>query len=145
MRALFACTAVTALACAAPCASAQVFKWVDEYGVVNYGDWPPWGAKLQDLNHGTVTVVAGASKRQTGEPRARDEQRTKPSSGSTPAPSDDVQYSGAYAADYGFPARRVHRAEARIDRPLPEQQPVAEPKPAVHLPAVAEMPRPVRR
>jgi hypothetical protein len=48
----------TALCAAAPTSHAQLYKWVDDSGVVNYGDWPPFGVKLQSVNHGTLSTVA---------------------------------------------------------------------------------------
>jgi hypothetical protein len=150
MRTL-SCTLALALVCVAPCASAQLYKWVDADGVINYGDWPPPGVKIQSVTHGTVSVVAGGPKIQPGETRARSEERrnqrnTRDADGAPPAQValDDGQYADAYAADYGYPARRARRAEAALDRPRPEPQ-IAQPGPALNLPAVREMPLPVRR
>ncbi len=149
MRVL-ACTLALALVCAAPCASAQLYKWVDAEGVINYGDWPPPGVKIQSVTHGTVSVVAGGPKTQPGETRARNEERggqrdVRGADGAPPAQValDDGQYADAYATDYGYPARRARRAEAALDRPRPEPR-IAQPGPAVELP-VQDMPRPVRR
>jgi len=147
-------TIALALICVAPCASAQLYKWVDADGVINYGDWPPPGVKIQSVTHGTVSVVAGtpktgSPKTQPGETRARSEgrrnQRNAPDAdGPTQVAMDDEQYADAYAADYGYPARRARRAEAALDRPHPEPR-IAQPGLAVDLPGVPDMPRPARR
>jgi hypothetical protein len=59
-------------------APAQVYKWTDENGVVNYGDKPPASRKsakpLPD-NGGTVSVVPGISKDEMQQIRERDMQR----------------------------------------------------------------------
>ena len=150
MRTL-ACTLALALACVAPCASAQLYKWVDADGVINYGDWPPPGVKIQSVTHGTVSVVAGGPKAQQAATRPRNEerrnQRNAPNADSAPPAQvalDDGQYADAYAADYGYPARRARRAETALDRPRAEPR-IAQPGPAVNLPTVREMPTPVRR
>ena len=57
---------------------------------------------------------------------------------------DDVQYPDAYAADYGYPARRARRAEAVLDRPRPEPR-ITQPGPAVDFSAVPDLPLPARR
>ena len=59
-------------------ASAQVYKWVDEKGVVNYGDKPPArGKAVHPLpeNGGSVSVVPGISKEELDQMRERDTQR----------------------------------------------------------------------
>jgi hypothetical protein len=53
-----ACAVLAVLCAVAPAASAQLYKWVDANGVVNYGDLPPDGVKLQPINHGTMSSVA---------------------------------------------------------------------------------------
>jgi Domain of unknown function (DUF4124) len=142
-------TIALALICVAPCASAQLYKWVDADGVINYGDWPPPGVKIQAVTHGTVSVVTGGSRAQASETRARSarseerrNQRDAPDADAAPTQvaMDDAQYADAYAADYGYPARRVRRAEAALDRPRPEPR-IAQPGPAVDLPSVPDMPR----
>jgi len=145
------CTFALLLVCVAPCASAQLYKWVDADGVINYGDWPPPGVKIQPVTHGTGSVVTGGPKTQPGEKtRARSEerrgQRNAPDADGAPTQValDDAQYADAYAADYGYPARRARRAEAALDRPRPEPR-IAQPGPAVDLPGVPDMPRPARR
>ena len=155
MRAFFTCLLALALSFAVPGASAQLFKWVDEDGVVNYGDWPPSGTKLRAINHGTVSVVAGVPKQQMDEMRGRDEQR-KPQrvrrdsaeAATAPAvpasvPTDDSQTIDGYAAsDYGYPPRRIRPLEPN-NRPRPEQ-PIANPTLPIN-PAVPDMPLRPRR
>ena len=67
------------LAAAAPAAAlAQVYKWVDENGVVNYGDKPPArGKPVKPLaeNGGSVSVVPGMPKEELEQMRQRDMQR----------------------------------------------------------------------
>jgi len=143
-------TIALALISVAPCASAQLYKWVDADGVINYGDWPPPGVKIQSVTHGTVSVVSGGPKTQSSETRARSEerrnQRNAPDANAAPTQvaMDDVQYPDAYAADYGYPARRARRAEAVLDRPRPEPR-ITQPGPAVDFSAVPDLPLPARR
>ena len=48
---------VVLLIAAAPAASAEIYRWVDERGVVNYGSKPPEGAKkVRQLAENAVTV-----------------------------------------------------------------------------------------
>jgi hypothetical protein len=48
---------VVLLIAAAPAASAEIYRWVDERGVVNYGSKPPEGAKkVRQLDENAVTV-----------------------------------------------------------------------------------------
>ena len=59
-------------------AAAQIYKWVDANGVVNYGDKPPASAKgVQPLaeNGGGVSVVPGIPKEELEQKRERDTQR----------------------------------------------------------------------
>ncbi len=155
MRVPAVSTLALVLSCAAPPAAAQLFKWVDEGGVVNYGDWPPSGVKVLPVTHGTVTVIAGVPRQQMEEMRGRDQQRkaqrvrrdadeaaTAPAVLAT-APTDDIPYGDAYAADYGYPPRRVRPLEPN-DRPRPEQ-PIAKPMVPIDLPAIPDAPLRPRR
>ena len=66
------------LAGMASCAVAQVYKWVDEKGVVNYGDKPPArGKPAQPLaeSGGSVSVVPGMSREELERQRDRDMQQ----------------------------------------------------------------------
>ena len=48
---------VVLLIAAAPAAPAEIYRWVDERGVVNYGSKPPEGAKkVRQLDENAVTV-----------------------------------------------------------------------------------------
>lgn len=133
MRVPIACTLALALASAAPCATAQLFKWVDDEGVVNYGDSPPPGVRFLPVTHGTVSSVSGVPKQQMEEMRGRDQQRrtqrirrdadesaTAPAVLAT-APPDDVPYGDGYAPAYGYPERRVRPLEPRV-RPRPSSR-----------------------
>jgi hypothetical protein len=155
MRVPIACTLALVLASAAPCATAQLFKWIDDEGVVNYGDSPPPGIRVLPVTHGTVSSVGGVPKQQMEEMRARDQQRKAQRAGRdadevatvpgpTAVPTDDVQYAEGYAAGYGYPPRRLRPAAPTV-RPRPEQ-PIANPTPLpVDLPAIPDMPLRPRR
>jgi hypothetical protein len=56
-------------------ALAEVYKWVDEAGKVNYGDKPPPGrARALDRDSGRVSVVQGMPKGELDRLRLRNEQ-----------------------------------------------------------------------
>jgi len=153
MRSLTSPLLAAALALTATAASAQLYKWVDESGVVNYGDWPPSGVRVQPVTHGTVSSVSGAP-RQPAATGQRDPSRrgqrgstdinetVNVSVNSAPGSSDDPDYIAGYAPYYAYPRREVARAET-IDRRRPEQ-PIAKPVLPVD-PAVPEMPLRPRR
>jgi hypothetical protein len=121
---------VFALGClfALPLATqAALYKWVDENGVVNYGDTPPAGTKeARQLDEATssLSVFPGMSKDELARLRARDEQarierlerevaelRARPPA---PAPVYDAQaptYVPAYVplvVSRRLPPRQVH-------------------------------------
>jgi Domain of unknown function (DUF4124) len=152
MRVPITCTLALVLASAAPCATAQLFKWVDEDGVVNYGDSPPSGVRVLPVTHGTVSAVSGAPSQQVEEVRARDQRRAqrvrRDADAATTAPAvlttastDDIPYGDGYAPAYGYPARNVVRPLE--PRPRPEQ-PIANPT-LPNLPAIPDMPLRPRR
>ena len=62
---------------ASPGALAQLYKWVDENGVVNYGDKPPKNKPAQaiDQGAGSVSVVPGPPPDEIERQRARDAER----------------------------------------------------------------------
>jgi hypothetical protein len=67
--------ALLAMSAASP---AQVYKWVDDKGVVNYGDKPPArGKPAQPLaeNGGSVSVVPGIPREELERQRERDTQQ----------------------------------------------------------------------
>src|SRR5215813_7700759 len=72
MRAALVSSILIALSTAAPCATAQLYKWVDESGVINYGDQPPDGVKVMPVTHGTVSSVSGGPRQQLDATRQRD-------------------------------------------------------------------------
>jgi hypothetical protein len=59
-------------------AGAEVYKWVDERGVVNYGDTPPQksrGVMALDLQSGVETVIPGITREELERLRERDSER----------------------------------------------------------------------
>jgi hypothetical protein len=107
----------TLLAAASP-ASAQLYKWLDENGGINYGDSPPADAKdVKAVGPASLSVVPGIPQEQMDAMRQRDEQRRmaqlqrdeledvrarqKSSAGLSPWPSDDDAVSYDYGYGYG--------------------------------------------
>ncbi len=76
-RAAIACIATTLALTAAGDVRAQLYKWVDEKGVVNYGDKPPAGKNAQPVGEksGSVTVVPGMSRDDLDRQRERETQQ----------------------------------------------------------------------
>jgi hypothetical protein len=143
-----------ALFAAVPASHAQLYKWVDDSGVINYGDWPPAGVKLQPVNHGTFSSVAdsalvGTAARPTGAPRntARAASPTAavpsqaPSSSAQAAP-DNASVDSTYAPYYGYAPRPV-AVEAAAERRR-EVVPVVKPILPID-PALPDMPLRPRR
>jgi hypothetical protein len=140
--------------CATAPAHAQLYKWVDDSGVVNYGDWPPAGVKLQPVNHGTMSSVAdralvGTPARapdaartgaRTGGPQPAGRDQAQPSGVS--APTGDVVADGTYAPYYDT-MRRPLAVEAAADRRRGDL-PVVKPLLPID-PAIPEMPLRPRR
>lgn len=143
------------LSLTATCASAQLYKWVDDNGVVNYGDSPPAGVRVQPVTHGTVSSVSGGPRQQVEASAQRDSSRRAQrapreinetmnvSVNSGAGSSDDPDYIAGYAPYYAYPRREVARAADAIDRRRPEQ-PIAKPILPVD-PAIPEMPGRLRR
>jgi hypothetical protein len=146
---------VTCALCAtAPTAAAQLYKWVDASGVVNYGDWPPAGVKLQPVNHGTLSSVAdralvgplarapgaAGNTARTASPPAN--VRKEALSSSVPASPGDANVDGTYAP-YNDYARRPVAVEAAAERRR-EYAPVARPLLPID-PAIPDMPLRPRR
>ena len=128
---------------------AQLYKWLDADGVVNYGDLPPPNAKnVQAVGPASLSVVPGVPKEQMDAMRERDEQRRQTAlkleadeararasaraSGGVPS---ELQSYEEYAYDYdygpffGYGPPRVRRPGAsRPPRPHP---PIAKPTPPV--------------
>lgn len=127
---------------------AQLYKWLDADGVVNYGDLPPPNAtNVQPVGPASLSVVPGVPKEQMEAMRERDEQRrqealqreaeeararasARPPAG---APSELQTYE-EYAYDYdygpifGYGPPRVRRPGGNRPRPHP---PIARPAPPV--------------
>ena len=154
MRPLTSSILIATLSLTATCASAQLYKWVDESGVVNYGDSPPSGVRVQPVTHGTVSSVSvprqqveasaqrDSSRRAQRAPREINE-TVNVSVNSAAGTSDDPDYIAGYAPYYAYPRREVARAADAVDRRRPEQ-PIAKPILPVD-PAVPDMPFRPRR
>lgn len=145
---------IACLLCAtASSADAQLYKWVDENGGVNYGDWPPSGVKLQPMNRGTMSSVddralAPPAARAANAPRSAQRPdpsgstvRNEASSSTAPSSSGDADV-GAYAPYYGYPQRPA-AALAEAER-RPAGAAVARPMLPIH-PAIPDMALPLRR
>ena len=146
---------ITCVLCAAaPTTHAQLYKWVDDSGIVNYGDWPPSGVKLEPVNHGTLSSVAD---RAFGAPLARAPEasrsaplkagpassvRSEVSPPSAPASPGDTDVDGTYAPYYGY-ARRPAAVAAEAER-RPGNALVVKPILPID-PAIPEMPLRPRR
>jgi len=104
-----------ALLAASPGVAAQLYKWVDGDGGVNYGDSPPSDARnVKAVGPVSLSVVPGVPKEQMDAMRERDEQRrmaqlqrdeledtrarAKANASPSPWPADEEQY----AYDYGY-------------------------------------------
>jgi Domain of unknown function (DUF4124) len=130
---------ITCVLCAAaPATHAQLYKWVDDSGVVNYGDWPPDGVKLQPVNHGTLSSVADralvaplarAPESSRSAPRKAGpaiSERKEVSYSNAPAVPTDADDVGTYAPYYGYSRRPVavaaelerRPANALVERPI---------------------------
>lgn len=133
--------AVLAIVAAVPLAAqAMLFKWIDDQGVVNYGDAPPAGAKKVtrlDEATSTLSVVPGIPKEEIEQLRERemqsrvvrlerelDELRAR---GVTPPIAAPVPYDprqAAYPAHYAHPVVIVRKHPQHHRRvPLPEKPP----------------------
>jgi len=139
----------SALCLAAPLlVRAELYKWVDEQGVVNYGDTPPQRAKgVLSLGPaaGSLSVVPGIPKEELARLRERydqmrlerlerevEELRARETARAA-APVAEPSYSEVYGyPPYGY-GGHWHR---RPDTGLPHRpkQPVAKPRPPGRLP-----------
>jgi hypothetical protein len=138
-----------ALLLAAPVpVQAQLYKWLDADGVVNYGDLPPPDAKnVQAVGPASLSVVPGVPKEQMEAMRERDEQRrqaalkleadearARASARAAGGVPSELQTYEEYAYDYdygpffGYGPPRVRRPGANRPRPHP---PIAKPTPPV--------------
>jgi hypothetical protein len=144
----------SALYATAPLAQAQLYKWVDSSGVVNYGDWPPAGVKLHPVNHGTLSSVAdralvgpparapgaAGSTSRAASPSAS--VRNEALSSSAPASPGDANVDDTYAPYYDY-ARRPVAVGAEAERRR-ESAPVVKPLLPID-PAIPDMPLRPRR
>ena len=135
--------------CAAGPASAELYKWVDEGGVVNYGDKPPAGAlqvRSLDEDRSSVSVVPGLSKEELERQRKSVEQarierleRELADLQRAPAPVAQAQesttYYPGYYGYYGVPTRTWPRQpEHRPSKPQPPKLPIEPPAPPLYSP-----------
>ena len=131
-----------------PAATAQVYKWVDENGVVNYGDKPPTrnrAAHPLAENGGSVSVVPGIPKdeldrmqQQSMQHRVRqlelevDELRARGGARDNAVPysvpADVPVYTYGYGYGYPYPRRPLHPPVAERPGPRPEH-PIANNRP----------------
>lgn len=133
--------AVLVIVAAAPLAAqAMLFKWVDDQGVVNYGDAPPAGAKkVTQLDEATSTlsVVPGIPKEEIEQLRERevqsrvvrlerelDELRARDVTLPVAAPVPYDPRQAAYPAHYAHPVVIVRKPPPHHRRvPLPAKPP----------------------
>jgi len=154
MRPAILCVVSCALYAAAPLAQAQLYKWVDSSGVVNYGDWPPAGVKLQPVNHGTLSSVADralvgpparaprAAGNASGTASPPANVRNEALSSSAPASPGDANVDGTYAPYYGYTQRPL--AVGAVAERRRENAPVEKPLLPID-PAIPDMPLRPRR
>jgi hypothetical protein len=146
--------AFCALCATAPNAHAQLYKWVDDSGVVNYGDWPPAGVKLQPVNHGTMSSVADralvgtAARSQEAARNGARPRGPQPTARNQVLPSDLSGATGDAGADgtyipYYDTMRRPLAVEAAADRRRGDL-PVVKPLLPID-PAIPDMPLRPRR
>jgi hypothetical protein len=127
-------------------AMAQLYKWLDADGVVNYGDLPPPNAtNVQSVGPASLSVVPGVPTEQMDAMRERDEQRrqealqrdadearARASARAAGGVPSELQSYEEYAYDYdygpvfGYGPPRVRRPGANRPRPHP---PITKPTP----------------
>jgi hypothetical protein len=113
MRRATALALAATLLAAAPLHAQQLYRWVDENGVVNFGDQPP--SKAKDAKRidpeGRVTVVPGLSKEEMQRAAEIDERRR----------------AQAQKAEAERRAARAAAAQAQAQAPAPQPQVVEQP------------------
>jgi hypothetical protein len=145
--------------------SAQLYKWVDADGTVNYGDAPPKGAKdvrVVGKDSGSLTVVPGISPEQRERLRQREEQRRiealerevqdlRAREEARASAPPEVVYEEVYVPVYGGnwpgtrpPGHRPGKPEHPVGKPRPEP-PIAKPRPPDRTPPVEDLPAAVPR
>jgi hypothetical protein len=131
-----------ALLATPPAVLAQLYKWVDSDGVVNYGDSPPSDARnVKAVGPVSLSVVPGVPKEQMDAMRERDEQRrmaqlqrdeledararAKAEASPSPWPLDDYQvaYDYGYYPVYGYGPPRGRPPYRHRPRPAPRPEP----------------------
>jgi Domain of unknown function (DUF4124) len=143
---------IVSMALLATPALAQVYKWVDEHGMVNYGDKPPLRSKAAhalDEGAGSLSVVPGIPKDELDRLRRQDdrqrlqrlEREVEELRAQAHARVNDVPqtvYVESYVPAYGYPVygypgyghgpQRSHGVRKPGLRP---QHPIVEPRPDV--------------
>ena len=134
---------------------AQMYRWIDENGVVSYGDRPPparaKGARALNEGSGSVSVVPGISKEEMQRLRERDDQqrlqqlereneelRARERARANTPP--ETVYTEVYVPAYGYgPPPRRRPPDGRFGGPRPEQ-PIAKPRPPARSGPTSEPP-----
>ncbi len=135
------------LLAAAPPASAQLYKWVDDSGGVNYGDSPPASARdVRAVGPVSLSVVPGVPKAEMDAMRERDEQRRmvqlqrdeledvrarEKSNSQSPWPPED--YTVAYDYGYGYDSGPVYGYGPPRGRPPIHHRPRPKPAPLLSM------------
>jgi Domain of unknown function (DUF4124) len=138
---------IVSMALLATPALAQVYKWVDEHGMVNYGDKPPLRSKAAhalDEGAGSLSVVPGIPKDELDRLRRQDdrqrlqrlEREVEELRAQAHAGGDDVPqtvYIESYVPAYGYPGYGHWPQRSRgVRKPgLRPQHPIVEPRPDV--------------
>lgn len=125
-------------------ASAQLYKWIDESGGINYGDSPPADAKdVKAVGPVSLSVVPGIPREQVDAMRERDEQRRmaqlqrdeledararqKNATSLSPWPSEDYpvayDYGYSYGPVWGYGPPRGRPPVSHRPRPTPHTAP----------------------
>ena len=130
---------------------AQLYKWVDEKGVVNYGDKPPPNKNAQALGEksGSVTVVPGMSREDLDRQRERDTRQRvqqlerevdvlRSREGARAQTPPEPVYEEIYVPAYGY-GRPVHRPPSSRPRGNP-YEPTPEPNPPLRFERPPERP-----
>jgi len=131
----------TLLAAATP-AFAQLYKWTDGDGGINYGDSPPADAKdVKAVGPASLSVVPGVPKEQMDAMRERDEQRrmvqlqrddledararqkANASPSPWPAQDDATSYDYGYGPVWGYGPPRGRPPVSHRPRPTPYTAP----------------------
>lgn len=137
---------LSALLAAAPSAYAQLYKWIDDSGGVNYGDSPPADAKdVKAVGPVSLSVIPGMPREELAAMRERDEQRRmaqlqrdeledarsrEKANAQSPWPPEDYVAASSYGyaygplAGYGPPRDRLPAHRRPRPKPAPSILPM---------------------